>query len=219
MDSLPSPMPPKSSGIVSPNTPSSRHLPDDLHRDVAVGAVPGLRVADHLAVGEFAHLLADRFERIVEAAGADRGIVARAHQFDQTGAPLCGVAAGDQAFDVCVDAGRNLRRRKPEVARPHQFALAHRNPADDLGEIFAERDAHEVFLDLAERAGARPSVRYRPRAGARPPHRWRARPAHGWRAARGRTDGCRACRPPPPARAPWPRRRRARHRARLSPRG
>ena len=48
----------------------------------------------------------------------------------------------------------NLRRRKAEVARPHQFALAHRNPADDLGEIFAERDAHEVFLDLAERAGA-----------------------------------------------------------------
>ena len=44
--------------------------------------------------------------------------------------------------------------RKAEIARPHQLALAHRNAADDLGEIFAERDAHEVFLDLAERAGA-----------------------------------------------------------------
>ena len=77
----------------------------------------------------------------------------RAHQLDQTGAPLRGIAVDDQAFDVAFDARGNLRRRQTEVARPHQFALAHRNAADDLREIFAERDAHEVFLDLAERAG------------------------------------------------------------------
>ena len=111
-------------------------------------------MADHLAVGEFAHFLADRFQRFVEPAHADRGIVAGAHQVDQTGASLRGIAAGDQALDVAVDAGRNLRRRKSEIARPHQLALAHRNPADDLGEIFAERDAHQVILDLAERASA-----------------------------------------------------------------
>ena len=166
-----------------------RHLPDDFHRDVAVGAVPGLRVADHLAVGEFAHFLADRFQRLVEAAGADRGVVARAHQFDQPGAPLRGIAGGDQTLDVRIEAGRNLRRGKPEIARPHHFALAHRNAADDLGEIFAERDAHQMFFDLAERAGGRPCARHRRRAGARPPHRWRARRAHAWRAARGRTGG------------------------------
>ena len=39
-----------------------------------------------------------------------------------------------------------------QIARPHHLALAHRNAADDLGEVFAERDAHEMFLDFAERA-------------------------------------------------------------------
>ena len=88
------------------------HLRDDLERDVAVGAVPGLRVADHFAVGEFAHFLADRFQRLVEAARADRGAMAGAHQLDQAGAPFRGVAAGDQAFDHRIDARGNLRRRQ-----------------------------------------------------------------------------------------------------------
>ena len=52
-----------------------RHVADDLHRDIAVGAVPALRVADDLAVGELAHLLADRFQRLVETADADGRVV------------------------------------------------------------------------------------------------------------------------------------------------
>ena len=36
-----------------------RHLPDHFHRDVAIGPVPVLRAADHLAVGKLAHLVAD----------------------------------------------------------------------------------------------------------------------------------------------------------------
>ena len=43
---------------------------------------------------------------------------------------------------------------KPEIARPHDFALAHRNAADDLGEIFAEPDADQMLLDFAEVAVA-----------------------------------------------------------------
>ena len=115
--------------------------------------MPALGVADHLAVGKLAHFLADRFQRVVEAAGADRGVVALAHQFDQAGAALRGIAVDDQALDVALDARGNLRGREAEIARPHQFALAHRNAADDLRQIFAERDAHQQFLDLAERAG------------------------------------------------------------------
>ena len=116
--------------------------------------MPGLRLADHFAVGKFAHFLADRFQRLIEAAHPDRGIVAGAYQRDQAGAPFRGVATGDQAFDVSVDAGGNLRRRQAQVERPHDLALAHRDAANDLGEIFAEPDAHEVFLKFAEGAVA-----------------------------------------------------------------
>ena len=48
------------------------HLRDDLERNVAVGEMPALRIADHFAVGEFAHLVPDRFQRLVQTANADR---------------------------------------------------------------------------------------------------------------------------------------------------
>ncbi len=43
--------------------------------------------------------------------------------------------------------------REPEIGQPHDLALAHRNAAEDLREIFAEPDADEQLLDLAEAAG------------------------------------------------------------------
>ncbi len=76
--------------------------------------------------------------------------MARAHELDQAGAPLGRVAAGDEPLDRRIEAAGDLRGREPEIARPHQFALAHRNAAEHLGEIFAEGDADEVLLDLAE---------------------------------------------------------------------
>ena len=109
------------------------HLRDDFHRNVAVGAVPALRVADHFIVGEAAHFLADRFERLIQAAGADRGAVTGAHQGHQPRPPLGGVSSEDQAFDRRGDPRAHLRLAQAKVARPHQFALAHRNAADDLG--------------------------------------------------------------------------------------
>ena len=51
-----------------------------------------------------------------------------------------------------VDTRGDLRRGKAQVARPHHLALAHRNSADDLCDIFAERNADEIFLDFAERS-------------------------------------------------------------------
>ena len=130
------------------------HLRDDFERDVAVAAMPALRLADDFAVGEFAHLGADQFQRVIEPAGADRGAMAFAHQRDQTRTPFDGIAVGHQAFRRRVDAGRHLRRRQAEIGRAHHLVLAHRNTADDLGDIFADADAHEMLLDFAERTGA-----------------------------------------------------------------
>ena len=107
---------------------------------------------DHLAVGELAHLVADGFERVVEAAGADRGVMAGAHQLDQARAVLRGVAGGDQRVDLGRHARGNRGGGQAEIGRAHDLALADRNAAEDLREIFAEPDADEQFLDLA-RAG------------------------------------------------------------------
>ena len=45
------------------------------------------------------------------------------------------------------------RRREPDIGRPHDLALAHRNAALDLGEVFADPDLDDELLDLAETAG------------------------------------------------------------------
>jgi hypothetical protein len=45
--------------------------------------MPFLSASDHLGIGTLAHLLADRFERVVEPTGPDRRGMVRAHQFNQ----------------------------------------------------------------------------------------------------------------------------------------
>src|SRR5690242_3179249 len=113
------------------------HLRNDIERNVAVGPVPALRASDHLAIGEFAHLVADRVQRLVKSATADRNAVVLAYQFDQARAPLGGIAVGKEALDHRIDACSNLSRRQAEIGRAHNFALAHRNAANDLGNILA----------------------------------------------------------------------------------
>jgi hypothetical protein len=88
--------------------------------------------------------------RILETAGADGGVMAGPYQFHQAGTPLGGVAGGDQALDAAADAGGDLCGGKPKIHRPHHLALAHRDAADDLCRAFADADAHQVLLDLAE---------------------------------------------------------------------
>ncbi len=46
-----------------------------------------LRLGRDLAVGEFAHLVADRGQGFVQPAIADGGVAMAAHQFDEPGAP------------------------------------------------------------------------------------------------------------------------------------
>jgi len=135
------------------------HVGDGLKRDIAVGAVPGLRVRHHFAVGELAHFLADRIEGVVETAVADGGVVAMDHQFDQPGAVRDRVAGADQPFHRGVQAGADLFAGEPEIERAHELALAHRNAAEDLGEVFTDPDADDELLDVAEAPGLRHALR------------------------------------------------------------
>ncbi len=113
--------------------------------------MPVLRLRHHLAVGELAHLVADRGERLVEPAIADRRLVVPAHQLDQAG-PALDVARRHQPFERPRHALGDRRGREPDIGRPHDLALAHRNAALDLREILADPDLDDELLDLAEAA-------------------------------------------------------------------
>jgi hypothetical protein len=112
--------------------------------------MPLLRKRHDLTVGEFAHLVADGIERVVEPGGADRCVVLLAHQFREPRAALRGIAVSDQMLDRRVQPRRHRGRRKPQIRQPDDLALAHRNAADDLRQIFAGADADQKLLDLAE---------------------------------------------------------------------
>ncbi len=148
--------------------------------------MPRLRIGRDAVVGEFAHLFADRIQRVFEAAGADRRAVLLPDQLDKAGAALRGIAGGDEMLDRGRDARRGRGRGQAEIGQAHDLALAHRNAAEHLGEVFAGADPHQKFFDLAEAAGRPPAAAHRPRAGGWPRHRSRARPSRERHAARGR---------------------------------
>jgi hypothetical protein len=129
------------------------HLRDDLERDVAVREVPLVRVRDDLGFREAAHLAAHRLERLVEARVADgRGAVALADRGDERRPVLRGVAAGDEPLDRRGPGGGGSLGGKPQVGRPDELVLAHRQAAERLGEVFAEADLEDQRLGLAEAA-------------------------------------------------------------------
>ena len=135
------------------------HLRNHIERNVCVAQVPLLGARRHLAVGELAHLLADRFERVVETAGADRRLLPLPHQRGEPCAAGRRVAGGDEV----LDRGRHPRGRgasgEAEVGEPHDLALAHGDAAEDLCKIFPGADAHQEFLDLAEIFGRHQPLR------------------------------------------------------------
>ena len=90
-----------------------------------------------------------------------------AHQFDQARAVLRGVAGGDQRLDRRRHARGDRRGGQAEIGRPHDLALADRDAAQDLREIFAEPDADEQFLDL----GKPPAAMHALGIGGELPHR------------------------------------------------
>ena len=105
------------------------------------------------AVGELAHLLADRFERVVEAAITDRRVAVYAHQFGEPRAARRRVAGADQVLDCRRHVRRDRGSGQAEIGGPRDLALAHGNAAEHLRQIFAGADAHDQLLGLAEAAG------------------------------------------------------------------
>ena len=112
-----------------------------------------MRVRHDLALGELAHLVADRLERLVETAVADRRAMMLAHQVGEPRAVFRGVAGRDQLLDFRRDAVRHLFELQSKIARAHHLALAHRDAAKHLREEFAEADPDEEFFQLAEPPG------------------------------------------------------------------
>ncbi len=108
-------------------------------------------VGRDLGLAEAAHLGADRLHVLVEAALADGGARALADQPHQGGAVLGGVALRDQGLDgvravACDLLGLEAERR----GRAHHLALAHRDAGEELFQVFAQPDAHQQRLGLAE---------------------------------------------------------------------
>ena len=130
------------------------HLRDDVERDVAVGAVPAVRVRSITSLS--ANL---RISSRIDSSVSSRpqaptvAVVGAAHQLDEPRAAHRRVAGRDQHLDLGRARAPRPRRRQAEIGRAHDLALAHRNAAEDLREVFAEPDADQQFLDLAEPAG------------------------------------------------------------------
>src|SRR5262249_33125784 len=129
-----------------------RHLRNDIERDIAIGAMPSLRLRCDLAVGKLAHLLADRSQRLVQAAVADCAILVGLHAFDETRA-LLDMRSRERLQRACQTPRCGLRS-KPQIGRTHDLALAHGNAALNLREIFANPEPHEQLFDLAQRAAS-----------------------------------------------------------------
>ena len=53
-------------------------------------------------------------------------------------------------LDGGIDAAPPPPRAKPQIGETHDLALAHRNAADDLRQIFAGADADQKLFDFAE---------------------------------------------------------------------
>ena len=148
-----------------------------------------------LAVGELAHLLADRLERLIEAAVADRRAVLLAHQRDQARAVFGRVAGRDQLFERRRPARRDLAGVRPRSRGAHDLALAHRDAAERSGRgIRRARCARSALRVSPKRPRLRSCAPHRRRAGAWPRHRSQARRARARRAARGRA-ACPTMRP------------------------
>ena len=132
---------------------------DDLERDVVVLQMPFMGMGRHIVGGEFVHLAADGLQRLVEAGGADRlGGAIMVDQLGEAGAVGRCVAGRDEAVDLRNAAGGDVGGRQAEIREADELALAHRNAAEDLRQIFGEGDAGEEILDLAIGALGREAI-------------------------------------------------------------
>ena len=98
-------------------------------------------------------------EGLVEAGVADRALVRLGDQRGEARARLGRVSRLDQRLDRFVAPSRDVFPRQAEIAQADDFALVHRDAAENLGEIFAQADAGQQRLGLAEAAFGAHSAR------------------------------------------------------------
>ena len=114
-----------------------RHLRDDVERDRCVGEMPAMRLRHHLAVGEFAHLLAHRHQRFVDVRTADGEIVEVAQQRHQPRAALLVAGA------IRLSSGPAMRAATAAALRPRSAGRTNSPwligmPPSDLRQEFAD---------------------------------------------------------------------------------
>jgi hypothetical protein len=128
---------------------------DDLHRDQLVAQVPAMRMRGDPVVGKPAELVADHREVVVKPGIADGGLPAHVlHRLGQRRPRLGRVAFGDQPRGGRAGGAGG----DPEIARPGHLALAHRQAAVELRQVFAKADAQDQRLGRAEPPLARQPV-------------------------------------------------------------
>ena len=111
-----------------------------------------MRVRQHLALREAAHLVAHLGERLVEAGvaeGGDAGLVG--DQLGELALGAVGAAFRDQVGNRVLEAAQ-LGSGDAQRGDAHRLALAHGDAARHLRQVLAERGAEQQALHLAQAA-------------------------------------------------------------------
>ena len=197
-------MPPNSSGIVRPKTPSSAIFPITSMRDVVVVEVPLVRVRRRPPPRR------SGASRCGSPPGSRRG---RHRRPSRRPARPESARRGGRGSPACCPWRSGSRRRRRESARRLARAKAEGGrrtispwligmPPKIWSRYSPSADADEQFLRLAEPALRGQALAHRPRVRAPPRHRSRARRARAPHAARRRASPRRSDRPR--RRAPGP---------------
>ena len=145
-----------------------------------------MRVVDDFAVGKLAHLVADRFQRIVETAVADGRGVAVADQFDQPRAVFRRIARGDQRVDLRRHPRGSRGGRETQVGRAARSRSGSSECRPGSGRGIRRDRCEPAVLRSHQAVPPRSAVRHRRPTGAPPRRRLRARTGRGSRAVRDR---------------------------------
>jgi hypothetical protein len=150
MDAFDRPKPPMFLGDGQAEDAHLGHLLDHFHRDQFVLEVPFMGLGDHAFDGVPAELLADHLHLVVETGGAEtRHPLLLFQQLRQPHPRRGGIALAAQSghFGRVEQGGIHA-----QIGRAHDLALAHRQAAGKLGDVFAKGDLVDQRLDLAEPA-------------------------------------------------------------------
>ena len=131
-----------------------RHFVDDVDRDQLVAQVPAVSVRHDPLVCPAAELVADHLILFVQPGRTETGRpLALGHQRGKAGPGGLRVPFLRQPLHRIGHQDPLVLLAQPDVLGPADLALAHRDAAVHLPEVFAEPDLQDQALDLAELPG------------------------------------------------------------------